>query len=54
MIIKPLVGQHTAQKEYSERGMSLYRTLVFTEEFKAELVLLAQFWAEWYGTNVHW
>jgi len=46
MVIEPLVGQHTAKKEDSERGMSLDRTLVFTEEFEAELVLLDQFWAE--------
>jgi hypothetical protein len=46
VIIKPLVGQHTAQKEDSERSMSFDRALVFTEEFEAELVLLDQFWAE--------
>jgi hypothetical protein len=46
MVIKPLVGQHTAQKEDSERGVSLDRTLVFTEEFEAEFVLLGKFWVE--------
>lgn len=53
MVIKPLVGQHTAQKEDPERGMCFDRAFVFTEEFKAELVLFGQFWAEGYGANVH-
>lgn len=53
MIIKPLVGQHTTQKEDSERSTSLNWELVFTEQFEAELVLLGQFWAKWHGTNVH-
>ena len=46
MIIKPLVGQHATQKEDFERGMSLDRAFVFTEESEAEFVLLDQFCAE--------
>ena len=53
MIIEPLVGQHTAQEEDSERGMSFHRALVFTEQFEAKLVLLGEFCAERYRTDVH-
>jgi hypothetical protein len=53
MVIEPLIGQHTAQKENSERSMSFDWALIFTEQFEAELVLLDQFWAEGYGADVH-
>jgi len=43
MVIKPLVGQHTTEKEDSEGGVSFDWTLVFTKKFVAELVLLDQF-----------
>ena len=33
--------------------MSLNWALVFTEQFEVELVLLDQFWAKRYGTDVH-
>jgi len=46
MIIKPLIGQHTAQKEHPEGSMSFDRALFFTEQFEVKLALLDQFWAE--------
>ena len=53
MVIKPLVGQHTSQKEDPERGMGFDRAFVFAEEFEPELVLPDQFWTERYGADVH-
>lgn len=46
VVIKPLVGQHTAEKEDSERGMSFHQALVLAEQFKAKLVLLDEFWTD--------
>jgi len=46
MIIKPLVGQHAAQKEHSEGSMSFDWALVFTKQFEVKLALFDQFWAE--------
>ena len=46
VVIKPLVGQHTAEEEDSERRMGFNRALVFAEQFKAKLVLLDEFWAD--------
>ena len=53
MVIKPLVGQHTAEKEDSERGMSFNWALVFTEQLKAKLVLFDQIWTEGDRTDVY-
>lgn len=53
MVIKPLVGKHTAEKEDSERCMGLNRALVFAEEFEAKLVLLDQLRTERYGAYIY-
>jgi hypothetical protein len=53
VIIKPLVGQHTAEKEDSERGMGFDRALVFAKQVEAKLILLHQFWTKRCGTDVH-
>ena len=46
MVIKPLVGQHTTEKEDPERDMCFDWALVFAEQFKAKLVFLDQLRAE--------
>jgi hypothetical protein len=46
VIIKPLVGKHTAKEEDSEGGMGFNRALVFAKQFEAKLVLLDQLWTK--------